>query len=101
MNVSPAAAKAELAKRELARRRFRHFCRYIYEGYLENWHTDLLCDALERVMAGEIRFLMVEMPPRHPKSLHVSQLFPAYVVGKDKDTPIRREILFGRSGLNS
>lgn len=31
---------------------------------------------------------MVEMPPRHSKSVHVSQLFPAYVVGKDKDTPI-------------
>lgn len=81
-------AKRELAKRELARRRFKHFNRYIYEGYLENWHTDLLCDALERVIAGEIRFLIVEMPPRHSKSVHVSQLFPAYVVGKDKDAPI-------------
>lgn len=28
------------------------------------------------------------MPPRHSKSLNVSQLFPAYVVGKDKDADI-------------
>lgn len=28
------------------------------------------------------------MPPRHSKSLHVSQLFPAWVVGRDKDSSI-------------
>lgn len=60
----------------------------MYEGYTQGWHIDLLCDALDRVQRGEIRFLMVEMPPRHSKSLHVSQLFPAYAVGKDPDTPV-------------
>lgn len=88
MNVSPQEAKAELAKRELARRNFDDFCRYIYDGYQENWHTQLICDALEKVLAGEIRFLMIEAPPRHSKSIHVSQLFPAFAFGKDKDTSV-------------
>lgn len=88
MNVSPAAAKQELAKRELARRHFRYFPEYIYEGYQSNWHTELICDALERVLKGEIRFLFIEAPPRHSKSIHVSQLFPAYVVGKNKDDSV-------------
>lgn len=88
MNVSPGEATAELAKRELARRHFLDFNRYVYDGYIENWHTNILCDALERVLAGDIRFLMVEAPPRHSKSIHVSQLFPAFAIGKDQDTPI-------------
>ena len=29
---------------------------------------------------------MIEAPPRHSKSIHVSQLFPAFAFGKDKDT---------------
>lgn len=81
-------ALAEKAKREKARRRLSSFCEYVYPDYLSSWHTELLCEALEKVDAGEIRFLLVEMPPRHSKSLHVSQLFPAWVVGKNKDTPI-------------
>lgn len=87
-SVSPQEAKQELAKRELARRHFRHFCRYIYEGYIENWHTNLICDALERVSRGEIRFLMIEAPPRHSKSIHVSKLFPAFAVGQNRDCDV-------------
>lgn len=86
--VSPAEASQELARRELARRHFRDFNRYIYEGYIENWHTDLICDALERVLSGQIRFLMIEAPPRHSKSIHVSQLFPAYAMGRNKDEDV-------------
>lgn len=88
LKISQQEARQELAKRELARRHFRYFPEYIYEGYQKNWHTELICDALERVLKGEIRFLFIEAPPRHSKSIHVSQLFPAYVVGKDKDNSV-------------
>lgn len=81
-------ALQELAKRELARRHFRHFAPYVYEGYLSSWHTDLICEALDYVERGELRFLIIEAPPRHSKSIHVSQLFPAYVVGKNKDDSV-------------
>lgn len=77
-----------MARRELARRNLADFCEYVYPGYIRNWHTDILCEALEHVFNGDIRFFLVEMPPRHSKSLHVSQLFPAWAVGKDKDVPI-------------
>lgn len=82
------AAMKELALRELARRHFVDFNRYIYPHYQESWHTNLICDALERVLAGEIRFLIIEAPPRHSKSIHVSQLFPAYVMGKNKNDDV-------------
>jgi len=81
-------AKAEQAKRELARRHLKDFAEYTYDGYMSNWHTELICDALEKVEKGEIRYLIIEAPPRHSKSLHVSQLFPAWVVGRDKDADV-------------
>lgn len=78
-------AQAELARRELARRSMRHYAKYVYDDYIEGWHTAVLCDALDMVERGQIRFLLVEAPPRHSKSLHVSQLFPSHVVGNDPD----------------
>lgn len=87
-SVSPQEANQELAKRELARRKMRHFASYIYSGYIENWHTNLICEALDAVVRGEIRFLMIEAPPRHSKSLHVSKLFPAFGMGQNADDDV-------------
>ena len=81
-------AKAELAKRELAKRHLKDFASYTYDGYMSNWHTDIICDALEDVANGKIRFLFIEAPPRHSKSLHVSQLFPAWAMGRNRDDDI-------------
>ena len=86
--ISPTEANRELARRELARRHFKDCSKYIYDGYMENWHIDLICDALERVWKGEIRFLIIEAPPRHSKSLNVSKLFPAFVMGKNLDDDV-------------
>ena len=76
------------AKREKARRHLADFANYVYDGYKSNWHTNLICHALELVENGTIRYLLLEAPPRHSKSLHVSQLFPAWAVGRDKDRSI-------------
>lgn len=81
-------AKAELAKRELARRNMQDFAKYCYPQYVEGWHTNLICEALDKVEKGEIRWLLIEAPPRHSKTIHVSQLFPAYAVGKDENRDI-------------
>lgn len=88
LKISPKEAKQELARRELARRYFKYFAPYIYDGYTAGWHTQLICEALDHLHKGDIRFLLIEAPPRHSKSLHVSQLFPAYVVGKDKNASV-------------
>jgi len=81
-------AKKELARRELARRHFKHFNSYVDEGYMSSWHTELMCDALQRFENKEIRWLIMELPPRHGKSLHLSQRFPAWVVGRKPDTDV-------------
>ena len=39
-----------------------------------------LCHALERVARGEVRRLIVEMPPRHSKSTVASIVLPAWIL---------------------
>jgi len=77
--------KAEKAKRELSRRHLINYCEYVYDGYIRSWHIEQLCDALERVDNGEIRYLFVEEPPRHSKTLNVSQLYPSWSIGRNPD----------------
>ena len=79
---------ALLAKRELARRHMADFVQYVDDRYYMNWHHRLLCDYLDRFVAGEIKNLMVFMPPRHGKSELVSRKLPAYIFGRDPDASI-------------
>ncbi len=51
--------------------------------YLDNFHIGLITDKLERVRRGEIRRLIVDVPPRSLKSLISSIAFPAFVLGHD------------------
>ena len=44
-------------------------------------HLELLASKLEKVVAGEIKRLMVFMPPRHGKSNLSSEIFPAWYLG--------------------
>jgi predicted phage terminase large subunit-like protein len=46
-------------------------------------HCELLADVLERVASGEIKRLLVQLPPRHSKSELVSRLFSAYYLTKN------------------
>jgi predicted phage terminase large subunit-like protein len=57
----------------------------LYPGqtFLPAWHVDALAYQLERVWRGEIRLLIVNMPPRSLKSLMVSVAFPAFLLGHD------------------
>jgi len=56
--------------------------------YKINWHHELLCQYLDKFIAGQIKRLMVFMPPRHGKSELVSRRLPAYIFGKNPDASI-------------
>lgn len=51
-------------------------------------HHRVLIDALHDVESGECKRLIVCMPPRHGKSLLISQHFPAYYLGLHPDRQI-------------
>ena len=76
-------AKQELAKRELAKRRLIDFVKYNFPGYQVNWHHKILAEKLEAVERGEIKRLIVMMPPRHGKSELGSIQFPSWFIGRN------------------
>lgn len=42
------------------------------------WHVDAICDHLEAVTAGQIKDLVINVPPRHTKSTLVSVMWPTW-----------------------
>src|SRR5438552_10779257 len=46
--------------------------------FVPGWHIDAICEHLEAVSRGQIRQLLICMPPRHMKSLLVSVLWPCW-----------------------
>lgn len=57
---------------------FREFVSLVKPGYVWFRHCEVLADVLQRVADGQLKRVMVFMPPRHGKSELVSRLFPAY-----------------------
>jgi predicted phage terminase large subunit-like protein len=54
-------------------------------SYQWHRHCIVLANALQRVADGELKRLMVFIPPRHGKSEEVSRLFPAYFLYRHPD----------------
>lgn len=86
--ITKEEALAELARRELARRRLLDFIKVNFPEYKVGWHHKMLCEKLEAVERGEIKRLIVTMPPRHGKSEIVSVQFPSWLIGRDKNRNI-------------
>ena len=61
-----------------------------------NWHLDYLCDVLEEVYKGNIKRLIINIPPRYLKSIICSVAFPAWVLGKN---PTKRIIVASYSKI--
>jgi predicted phage terminase large subunit-like protein len=53
-----------------------------------NWHLEVIAAKLTAVREGKIRRLIINLPPRHLKSLMASIAFPAYCLGHDASAQI-------------
>lgn len=53
--------------------------------YHHNWHIDAICHKLEQVAAGNISRLIINLPPRHLKSIITSVAWPAWLLGEYPD----------------
>jgi hypothetical protein len=96
----PKATEARIF-RALLRRDFPTFVRKVFatlesgQAYVPKWHLEAIAYQLERVRHGEIKRLIINMPPRSLKSVTASVAFPAFVLGHD---PTRRIICVSYSG---
>lgn len=97
--ITQAAAAAEVLRRRFAANSLAEFAQAIdvpgkpASDKPDEWifapvetlvaaHHVLLMDTLDKVLAGEIKNLMVFMPPGSGKSAYTSVVFPAYYMGK-------------------
>lgn len=71
-----------------AQKAFRSFITRMYPGYVQGLHIERLQAALEKAIETPNYRLMVTMPPRHSKSLHVSENLPAFYLGKNPDNRV-------------
>lgn len=46
--------------------------------FVDGWCIDAICDHLTALTTGQIRFLLINIPPRHSKSLICSVLWPVW-----------------------
>src|SRR5271156_2707102 len=53
-----------------------------------NWHLEVIAAKLTAVREGKIRRLIINLPPRHLKSLMASIAFPAWFLGLDPSVQI-------------
>ena len=56
--------------------------------FLTNWHIEVIAAKLAAVREGKIRRLIINLPPRHLKSLMASVAFPAWCLGHDPSAQI-------------
>jgi len=78
----------QLEAQERATSCFLDFCRYIWPEMIVGEHHRRIAAALDRVVEGKCKRLMIAMPPRHGKSQMGSYLFPAYLMGRKPDSKL-------------
>jgi len=78
----------ELHERDKLQGEFLEFVRHVWPSFIAGSHHKIFAEKLERVAKGELKRLIVNMPPRHTKSEFASYLFPAWVMGRNPHTKI-------------
>ena len=79
---------AQLDRIEGCHKNFIKFVRAMWPDFIAGRHHKIIAEKLERVASGELKRLIVNMPPRHTKSEFASYLFPAWMIGKNPDMKI-------------
>ena len=74
---------AEEEKKENAQKSFLNFTKHIWPDFIEGTHHKIIADKFDKLARGEIKRLIVNMPPRHTKSEFASTLLPAWMIGRE------------------
>src|SRR6056300_156235 len=72
---------SEIQGKEKARKEFLPFVKMMWPSFIHGRHHEIMAEAFERVARGDLKRLIINMPPRHTKSEFASYLFPAWFLG--------------------
>ena len=73
----------EKKKQDTIQTDFLSFVRHVWPDFIEGSHHKRIADKFNKLASGEIKRLIINMPPRHTKSEFGSYLLPAWMVGKN------------------
>jgi predicted phage terminase large subunit-like protein len=62
---------------------FLTYVKHMWPDFVEGRHHQIFAEKLERVARGELKRLIINMPPRHTKSEFASTYFPSWVLGRN------------------
>lgn len=75
-----------MARYELCRRDYREYIKLVHHGRFTNYaHTDYIAKHLQDIAEGEQKYIIVELPPRHGKSMTITETFPSYYLGRNPE----------------
>ena len=72
----------EMDRVSRSRDSFLFFVKQMWPVFISGRHHKIMADAFERVARGELKRLIINMPPRHTKSEFASYLLPAWFLGR-------------------
>ena len=73
----------EKKKQDTIQTDFLSFVKHVWPDFIEGSHHKRIADKFNKLASGEIKRLIINMPPRHTKSEFGSYLLPAWMVGKN------------------
>lgn len=68
--------------REKAQSNFMEYVKQMWPGFVHGRHHALMAKKFEAIARGEMKRVIINMPPRHTKSEFASYLFPSWYLGK-------------------
>ena len=72
----------ELDRVERCKESYLFFVTQMWPAFISGKHHQIMAEAFERVASGQLKRLIINMPPRHTKSEFASYLLPAWFLGK-------------------
>ena len=76
-------AKVKKVEDKAVRSDFLTFVKYIWPDFIEGSHHKTISDKFNRLQTGELKRLIINMPPRHTKSEFASYFLPAWMIGNN------------------
>ena len=67
---------------------FLSFVKHVWPEFIEGSHHKKIAEKFNQIAKGEIKRLIINMPPRHTKSEFASFLLPSWMVGRKPDLKI-------------
>ena len=81
-------ALLEMDRIERCRESYLFFVQQMWPVFISGKHHQIMANAFERVVNGDLKRLIINMPPRHTKSEFASYLLPAWFLGKHPEKKI-------------